>query len=415
MNRLLFVMPFTSDIEDMKKFYRDAVGLTVLNESPFFVQFESRGEGTSFALLAVRPQQEKETELCFESQDLEADIRKLRERGVEFTDEARTEAFGQVIHLRDPEGNLISLLEPSREEDAANASTHSTKEPEREAGTALAATGSHSSPTALATAVEPPRFSTAIVNALDMAALKTFYRDRLGLRLEIESPGWVSFHVGGAVLALHPRIERPEREGHHGRNVTLGFSVADLMGWADEARERGLHFTSAPAEEDWGTYADAVDPDGNDITFRQPPAELALEEKLAEEFGDDETPHQTAIRKSVKKGAKAVSRVAVRPEYKGDGAPRKPARETAKKPASRSTRGAGPAGSRLKPKRATDPKRARNRPAIGRLKKAELRTSTRKKSAVAGASKSKPVKHASAGTSKRKPSKRAAAARGRKR
>ena len=35
MNRLLFVMPFTPEIEQLKKFYRDGVGLNVVADSPF--------------------------------------------------------------------------------------------------------------------------------------------------------------------------------------------------------------------------------------------------------------------------------------------------------------------------------------------------------------------------------------------
>jgi hypothetical protein len=99
-----------------------------------------------------------------------------------------------------------------------------------------------------------------------------------------------------------------------------------------------------------------------------------------------------------------VSRVVVKPEYKSEPARKKPRAKAAKKTTLRvhSARGSGPAGTRLKPKRTADPKRARSRPATGRLKKAEARTMQRKKRAVAKASKGKPIK-------------RAVAARGRKR
>jgi catechol 2,3-dioxygenase-like lactoylglutathione lyase family enzyme len=315
----------------------------------------------------------------------------------------RSEAVGRVIHLRDPEGNLISLLDsPAGASGSGNSSPAAAVSKPARSGAKAAAT---------ALATDRARFSTVIVNCADVAATKAFYRDRLGLKLEIDSPSWVSFPVGGVTLALHPRIETPATESHHEGDVTLGFMVSDLIAWADEARDRGVHFTSAPEDEDFGMFADTADPDGNEITFREPLAEPALEEKLAEEFEDDEVPHQVAIRKTVKKGVKAVSRVAVRPEYQSETAPK---RKVAKKPASRSTRGAGAAGSRLKPKRAADTKRARTRPATGRLKKAERRTLNTKKLAVAGSSKSKPVKHASAGARKSSPKKRALAARGRK-
>ena len=45
---------------------------------------------------------------------------------------------------------------------------------------------------------------------------KAFYRDRLGLHLDMDTPWWVEFDAGGTTLALHPRPSG--RAGaHHGR------------------------------------------------------------------------------------------------------------------------------------------------------------------------------------------------------
>jgi catechol 2,3-dioxygenase-like lactoylglutathione lyase family enzyme len=237
--------------------------------------------------------------------------------------------------------------------------------------------------------------------------VKSFYREKLGLKLEMDTPWWVSFDVGGSILALHPRVEKAERERHHGGPITLGFTVADLIDWADEARERDVHFESAPEDQGFGMAADATDPDGNELTFREPPAPPVLEEELAEDFEDDAKPPQAAIRKPLKKGARAASRVALKPEYKTapDTRPKKAARiEAAKRKGQKvpSVRGAGPERTRLTPKNNDDPKRAKLRQATGRLKKAELRTLGTKKRAVAGASKSKPIKRAAAARGKKK-------------
>jgi len=101
------------------------------------------------------------------------------------------------------------------------------------------------------------------------------------------------------------------------------------------------------------------------------------------------------MRKPVLKRAKATSRVATRPQYRSASRPAR--RRPLAKPATgvASPRGTGPAGTRQKPKRTHDPKRARTKPAIGRLRKAERRTLKSQKQAIAGASKSKPVKRAS--------------------
>jgi hypothetical protein len=131
-----------------------------------------------------------------------------------------------------------------------------------------------------------------------------------------DSPWWGEFDLGPAHLALEPRTDGRDREGAPRRSVTIGFVVDDLIAWADEARARGVHFTTVPVDEGRGPVADALDPEGYELTFREPDRPRSVEEELAEKFEDDATPHLVAIRKTVRKGVRAVSRVAVRPEYK---------------------------------------------------------------------------------------------------
>ena len=404
MNRLLYVMPFTPDIETMKAYYRDTVGLHVRNESPFFVQFDNGSNGASFALLMVHSWQEQETELCFEAPHLDEEVEALKARGVVFLDEPTPRSFGRVVHLRDPEGNLISLLQPTPGLGVARAPGTMTDDPAWQAGMvgALAA-GTRTKPAALATAARAPRFSTAIINARDVRAMSEFYREGLRLRLEMDTADWVSFDVGGTTLALHPWGDREQTEGRR-RNVTYAFSVGDLRPWADGARKNGVAFHSAPVDRGWGLHVSATDPEGNDLLFREPPPPPDLEEQLAEAFEDDESPQQAAMRKPLKKGVRAVSRVAIKPEYKANGnhRPRKADKaEKAEKAAEgkkrlpvSSVRGAGPDRSRMTPKNTADPKRARARPAIGRLQKSTNQSLTSQKRAVASASKGKPVKRA---------------------
>jgi catechol 2,3-dioxygenase-like lactoylglutathione lyase family enzyme len=51
MNRLLYVIVLTPDLERMKRFYQDAVGLDVVVDSPAFVSFNTGG--ASLALIAI--------------------------------------------------------------------------------------------------------------------------------------------------------------------------------------------------------------------------------------------------------------------------------------------------------------------------------------------------------------------------
>src|SRR5205085_12146951 len=119
MTRLLYVITFTSDIGRMKEFYRDRVGLRVASESPYWVSFDGDG-GASLALMAIHPDQRREVELCFESGDVHSEVAALRGRGIEFADDVRAQPFGSVVHLRDAEGHLLSLLQPAAHDSASN-------------------------------------------------------------------------------------------------------------------------------------------------------------------------------------------------------------------------------------------------------------------------------------------------------
>jgi predicted enzyme related to lactoylglutathione lyase len=405
MERLLYVIAFTHDIEAMKRFYRDTVGLEPAADSPAFVSFDTGG--ASLALVAVPSQQKREFELCFRSRDVDADALALQRRGVKFIDEARALEFGRVIHARDPEGNLFSLLDPANEPPPGNG----------------------------------PTLTTAVLNCRDMVAAKAYYRDRLALDVLIDSPWWVEFDAGETHLALHPFVDQGVLEAHHAQSLTVGFSSGDLDEWVEELSLRGASFPQGIADRGFGRFAETQDPDGNTLVLRDSATPTTLEEKLAEDYESDETPHQVAIRRPVIKISKAAGRLAPQVEHelaevkggaaKLDGAARdsasaararvelakaatgsaQAARKTMPRPHLArkipSVRGAGPERTRREPRQKRDPERVKLRPAAGHLKAATLRTMETKKRAVATASVRKPVKGKA--TSVRKPVKRAAA------
>ncbi len=380
MDRLLFLIAFTPDIERMKTYYRYGLGLDITSESPFFVSFGTGG--ASLALMAMHPSQKREFELCFETADIEADVRALRGRGVTFFDEIRDLEFGRVVHARDPEGSLLSLLQPSTR-------------PVEGDGTPI---------------------GSVIINSRDVSGTKAYYRDRVGLPLVMDSPWWVEFDTGRTHLALHPRVERPGAEQHHGQPITFGFASSDLDEWVEELRQRGVPIVSEPADRGFGRFADIRDPDGNQITLRDAPAPPTLEEKLAEEYESDDAPRQASFRRPVNKNSKAVSRLVVKPSYTGA------KKKTGKKPAMKaaagarkphSVRGAGPDHTRLKPKKARDLTRARARQATGHQKEAERRTIASSRRAAASASKGRPVKRAVARAARGRAAREGAARKGR--
>lgn len=375
MNRLAYIILFTGDMAGMRRFYEDQVGLAAREQSPDWVEFDTAG--AMLALHATDEPSRRGVQLGVATVDLAARVRELGRRGVALVPPGIERfAWGQLAHLHDGEGNRLALWEPT--------------EP-RPTGTGPAL--------------------SAVINCRDLAAQKRWYRDQLGFVATLDSPWWVQLAAGDAELGLHPQAAGAE--GHHAQSITVGLAIPKLREWHDERSALGLAFVSPPTDRGYGTFADARDPDGNPVTFREvseaDPLPETLEEQLAEPFEDDKAPAHTAMRRPVLKRAKATSRVATRPQYRS--APAATARRRrVSKPVSRvaSPRGTGPAGTRVKPKRKHDPKRARTKPAIGRLRKAERRTFKSQKEAIAGASKRKPVKRAS----RARPAKRGAVRRG---
>jgi len=345
--------------------------------------------GTGLVLLAVHEQQKREVELCFESYDVHAAVERLRERGVRFIDELRTLAFGSVIHFRDPEGNLLSLLQPGQGE---------RDDPRRGEAESEAHAGGAARVAVAVAQSDVPLLSTAIVNVGDLAGARAYYGHLLGLTESVDSPSWVQFDTGEIHLALHSRRDRNAVDLHHTQPVSFGFTVARLEDWVDDTRARGVELVSAPVDEGFGLTAEILDPEGNIVVVREPVSEETLEERLAAAWEEDDAPARTAMRNPARNAEKHESWVAVKPEYKaGKKAPRAKAggEVNAEAPDAESPRGTGAAGSRRKAKARSAPKQAKLAES-GRKKKIEGRTLGAKKRAAASGSKSVPVKRAAA-------------------
>lgn len=376
MDRLTHIVVHTGRLAALRRFYEAQLGLLVRQGGPDRVEFDT-GAGM-LALEAAPDPGAQGLELWFATDDLEERLRRLAAAGaLAGAGAIERRPWGRLARLSDPEGNPLTLWQP--------------------AGAVRAGTG-------------PPL--SAVVNCDDLDAQKRFYRDGLGFAVTIDSSWWVGLASGAAGLGLHPRTPRPGHargERHHAGAITIGLTVSDLEAWYEDRVARGAAFASPPADRGFGAAADAVDPDGNEITVREGDDGRTPAERLAEPFEDEAAPRRAAIRKPVRKAAKATSRVALRPRYRATRpAPKRRRAARATKDVV-SPRGTGPAGSRRKPKRSHDSKRARAKPATGRLKKAARRTFKSKKQAVAGASKRKPVKRAS----RPRVAKRTAARRGR--
>jgi lactoylglutathione lyase len=127
-----------------------------------------------------------------------------------------------------------------------------------------------------------------MVAVSDMHRSIEFYRDRLGLPLKMESPGWSEFQTGPTTLALHGGSKPREAstgvgtaggatgDGGHGElyagTCTMGFSVDDVQKTFEELQSAGVSFVMPPTlrAEEGIKLAVCLDPDGLAISFAEP-------------------------------------------------------------------------------------------------------------------------------------------------
>jgi catechol 2,3-dioxygenase-like lactoylglutathione lyase family enzyme len=359
MRRLVQIIIFTPDMEALRQFYEEGIGLHPIYAGPNWTSY--RTAGVTLAIHPLGAVHRREIELTFDSPDAGGEAGSFRNWGLHSTGGIQEQPYGTTVQFRDPDGNLVAL---------------------RSGGDRPGDAG--------------PVIGSVILNVQDLDDSVGFYRERLGLAPSYVSPHWVEFDAGDVRFAVHKRPASLAHPLHAAQPVVVCFETLDLAAWVEEIRGRDVRFQTPPVEQDFGLYAEAVDPDGNVVVFRETSPPGTLEEELAEPYDLDAPTHQVAMRKPLKKGSKALSRLVLRPEYREAKQPaRKPLSATTR--AVTSARGAGPGRTRLKPKRTADERKTKVKPAIGRLRKAELRSATRQRSARASASKSRPVKHASAG------------------
>lgn len=107
---------WSEDLNNLLPFYRDVLGLKVVNESPGFVVLGE--EKSDAAMLGLGTHSEVHGRnadparhmIGLECDDLAADWKRLKEAGVEFIEDP-TDYGGDmsIATLKDPEGNLVQL------------------------------------------------------------------------------------------------------------------------------------------------------------------------------------------------------------------------------------------------------------------------------------------------------------------
>src|SRR5438094_7319961 len=106
-----------SDLDRAKRFFREQLGLPLLDETPFAFRFGA-GNGTQMSVRRGQPNV-GQTAAHFEVDDIESVIRDLTSRGVKFEEYETPKTTNFIAHIgpargawfTDPDGNVFGLRE----------------------------------------------------------------------------------------------------------------------------------------------------------------------------------------------------------------------------------------------------------------------------------------------------------------
>ena len=116
-------------------------------------------------------------------------------------------------------------------------------------------------------------FAGASIWSEDLNNLLPFYRDVLGLKVVLESPGYVML---GADSPGAPSLALATHSGVHGRNADpsrhmVAFNTDDIQADWQRLKAAGVEFIEEPTAQEGGglTIATLKDPEGNLVQLFQ--------------------------------------------------------------------------------------------------------------------------------------------------
>jgi predicted enzyme related to lactoylglutathione lyase len=104
---------WSEDLNNLLPFYRDVLGLEVTTETPGFVVLGGLWLG-SHSDVHGRNADPARHMIGLTSNDLMGDWKRLKDAGVEFVEDPTDYGTVWIATLKDPEGNLVQLLQSSR-------------------------------------------------------------------------------------------------------------------------------------------------------------------------------------------------------------------------------------------------------------------------------------------------------------
>lgn len=111
------------------------------------------------------------------------------------------------------------------------------------------------------------KLTTIVLVVKDMDRSVAFYRDIVGLKVEMHTPYWSSLSAGNITLGLHP--ESAHAKAAPGMGCTFGFEVSDIHKVVGELKAKGVTVPMEPRDDGFGWLAIFNDPDGYSVQLVQ--------------------------------------------------------------------------------------------------------------------------------------------------
>jgi catechol 2,3-dioxygenase-like lactoylglutathione lyase family enzyme len=113
------------------------------------------------------------------------------------------------------------------------------------------------------------RVSVVMLGVRDVTRSLAFYRDKLGLKVEREIPGFAFLNAGAVTLCLSEPAAKVRGQAAGAGEIV--FSVEDVTAAYDALRGKGVQFTHQPRNITPTTrVANFDDPDGNHLSIYGP-------------------------------------------------------------------------------------------------------------------------------------------------
>ncbi len=114
LRKLSYLTLWAVQLDEVKKLYKDTLGIPVAQENENFIMFETEGSRLAFHRLNKAPRIERPTvELHLEVKDVDEIFTRLQSKGVKFKEKPANRPWGtRMASFGDPEGYTVEIVGP---------------------------------------------------------------------------------------------------------------------------------------------------------------------------------------------------------------------------------------------------------------------------------------------------------------